>query len=80
MADTIPPKITLKAARTNAGLTAKEVADKVNKNYQTILAYEKDSTGISITLAQKLADIYSYPLDYIFLGKNIVLKQCKKAG
>lgn len=80
MVNKLPPQITLKAARINAGLTAKEVANMVHKHYQTILAYEKDSTDISMALAQELANIYSYPLDYIFLGKNIVLNQCSKAS
>ncbi|MDG6126413.1 helix-turn-helix transcriptional regulator [Lactococcus formosensis] len=80
MINKLPPQITLKAARINAGLTAKEVGNKVHKHYQTILAYEKDSTDISMALAQELANIYSYPLDYIFLGKNIVLKQFNEAS
>ena len=70
MAEKTPPKIKLKAVRTNAGFSAKEVADIVAKNYQTILSYEKDSTEIPINLARKLADIYDYPIDYIFLGKT----------
>ncbi len=70
MAEKTPPKIKLKAVRTNAGFSAKEVAEIVGKNYQTILSYEKDSTEISMNLARKLADIYDYPIDYIFLGKT----------
>ncbi|WP_368736005.1 hypothetical protein [Salmonella enterica] len=41
----------------------------VGKNYQTILSYEKDSTEIPMSLARKLAEIYDYPIDFIFLGK-----------
>lgn len=70
MAEKTPPKIKLKAARTNADFSAKEVAEIVGKNYQTILSYEKDSTEIPMSLARKLAEIYDYPIDFIFLGKN----------
>lgn len=70
MAETLPPKITLKAARTNVGLTAKEVAEMVGKNYQTILSYEKDSENIPTSLLIKLSEIYHYPMDFIFLGKS----------
>lgn len=70
MAEKTPPKIKLKAARTNADFSAKEVAEIVGKNYQTILSYEKDSTEIPMSLARKLAEIYDYPIDFIFLGKT----------
>ena len=36
------PKITLKAARVNAGLTQKEAAKKIGISYQTLSDYEKD--------------------------------------
>ncbi|MCT0027159.1 helix-turn-helix transcriptional regulator [Lactococcus lactis] len=77
MAEKTPPKITLKAARVNAGLTAKEVGEIVGKNYQTILSYEKDSTEIPMGLARKLAEIYDYPIDFIFLGKTTEYKRFK---
>lgn len=76
----LPPRITLKAARINAGLTAKEVGKLVNRHYQTILKYEEDSSDISMSFAQELSKIYEYPLNYIFLGKNIALKRNKERG
>jgi transcriptional regulator with XRE-family HTH domain len=77
MAGEFPPRITLKAARINAGLTAKEVANKVHKHYQTILAYEKDSGNIPNNLLMELSEIYKYPMDYIFLGKTYCLNSTK---
>lgn len=77
MAEKTPPKIKLKAARTNANFSAKEVAEIVGKSYQTILRYEKDSTDIPMGLARKLAEIYDYPIDFIFLGKTTECKQFK---
>ncbi len=35
---------TLRACRVNAGFTLRQVAKKVNKNFQTISKYEKDRT------------------------------------
>ncbi|WP_148113581.1 helix-turn-helix domain-containing protein, partial [Lactococcus lactis] len=55
MAEKTPPKITLKAARVNAGLTAKEVGEIVKKHYQTILSYEKDSENIPTGLLIELS-------------------------
>ncbi|MDT2726531.1 helix-turn-helix transcriptional regulator [Lactococcus formosensis] len=77
MVEKLPPRITLKAARINAGLTAKEVANKVHKHYQTILAYEKDSGNIPNNLLTELSEIYKYPMDYIFLGKTYCLNSTK---
>ena len=77
MAEKTPPKIKLKAARINAEFSAKEVAEIVGKNHQTILSYEKDSTKIPMSLAIKLAEIYDYPIDFIFLGKTTEYKRFK---
>lgn len=74
----LPPKITLKAARTNAGLTAKEVGKIVNKHYQTILNYEKDSDDIPTSLLVELSHIYQYPAEFIFLGKTYGLKSTEQ--
>ena len=77
MAEKTPPKIKLKAARINAEFSAKEIAGIVGKNHQTILSYEKDSTEIPMSLAIKLAEIYDYPIDFIFLGKTTEYKRFK---
>ncbi|MDT2766515.1 helix-turn-helix transcriptional regulator [Lactococcus raffinolactis] len=69
----LPPKITLRAARTNAGYSAKEVGEKIGKHHQTILNYEKDSTDIPRGLLVELSNIYRYPIDFIFLGKTYCL-------
>lgn len=66
----VPPKITLRAARTNAGYSAKEVGEKIGKHSQTILNYEKDSSDIPRGLLIELSEIYRYPIDFIFLGKT----------
>ncbi|KZK10664.1 repressor [Lactococcus cremoris] len=78
MAEKTPPKITLKAARVNAGLTAKEVGEIVKKHYQTILSYEKDSENIPTGLLIELSEIYHYPMDFIFLGKTYGLNSIKE--
>lgn len=70
----LPPKITLRAARVNAGLSAKEVGEKLGKSFQTVLKYEADSTNIPHDLGKELAKLYHYPYDFIFLGKTYCLK------
>ena len=60
-------KISLAAARVNAGLTQSEVASALHVGKNTIVNWEKGVTEPSITQAKKLEEIYNMPLDYIFL-------------
>ncbi|CAM3335476.1 helix-turn-helix domain-containing protein [Streptococcus pneumoniae] len=61
---------TLKACRVNAGYTLRQVAKKVNKNFQTVSKYEKDSAYIPFELLKELSAIYQVKLDNIFLGDS----------
>lgn len=61
---------TLKACRVNAGYTLRQVAKKVNKNFQTISKHEKDSTNIPFELLKELSAIYQVKMDDIFLGDS----------
>ncbi|MDB1684977.1 helix-turn-helix transcriptional regulator [Enterococcus durans] len=63
-------QLSLKSARVNAGMTTKEVAERVGVHHQTISKYEKDSSDISVSLLNELSDLYQVPVDYIFLGKE----------
>lgn len=63
-------QLSLKSARVNAGMTTKEVAERVGVHHQTIGKYEKDSSDISVSLLNELSDLYQVPVDYIFLGKE----------
>ncbi|HIY91316.1 MAG TPA: helix-turn-helix transcriptional regulator [Candidatus Companilactobacillus pullicola] len=61
------PKITLKAARVNAGLTQKEAAEKIGISYQTLSEYEKDESKVKLAMIKKMCSVYDFPLEYIFL-------------
>ncbi|MFP5494427.1 helix-turn-helix domain-containing protein [Parvimonas sp. G1641] len=43
-------KITLKAARVNAGLTQKELVERIGKSETTIVKWENDQTGKKISI------------------------------
>ena len=62
-----PIKITLAAARVNAGLTQLEVASLMKVSKQTICNWESGKTSPDVAQARRLSDIYKMPLDYIFL-------------
>lgn len=63
-------QISLAAARVNAGLTQKEVAEKMGVSKVTIISWEKGKTLPNIATARKLAELYEIPLDNIYLSDS----------
>ena len=61
------PKITIKAARVNAGLTQKEAAERLGIAYQTLSSYEKNNESIRLEVLEKMCSLYGIPMEYIFL-------------
>ena len=68
-------KMTLSALRENYSLNSLEASKDLGIHQQTLLKYEKDSTGIPVDLARKLADYYGVDLDDIFFFILYELKQ-----
>ena len=60
-------KISLAAARVNAGLTQEAAAKKMGVTKQTIINWEKGKVVPGIPEMEMLSKIYSMPQDYIFL-------------
>ena len=60
-------KITMKAARVNAGLTIKEAAEQIGVTMQTLINWETGKTSPSIEKAERLSEVYKFPLTNIFL-------------
>lgn len=61
-------KITLKAARVNAGLTQKELAKILGRNEATIVNWEKNPTKITIENFKKICTVLNVQSEQIFLG------------
>ena len=67
-------KITLKAARVNAGLTQEEVAKKVKKSKNTIVSYENGKSSPDMVTGKALAALYGCSVDdLIFLPNDCAL-------
>ena len=67
-------KITLKAARVNAGLTQAEVAKTVKKSKNTIVNYESGKRSPDMVTGKALAELYGCSVDdLIFLPNNCTL-------
>lgn len=60
-------KITLKAARINAGFSIEEVAKIMKKNKGTIISWEKGATSMKITDFDDLCSLYKAPKENIVL-------------
>lgn len=57
--------ISIKAARVNAGLTQKEVGDRVGKSKNTIASYEAYITIPDIETAKAMAALFGMSVDDI---------------
>ena len=73
-------KITLKAARVNAGLEIKEAAEKIGVATSTLVKWEKDPSVIKIKYLNRIEKAYGYPTDLIFFGNQLELKSSFKEG
>ncbi len=60
-------QITLTAARVNAGFTLDEVAEKMHKSKNTIIAWEKGKTTIDVYNFDELCTLYNVPKECIIL-------------
>lgn len=60
-------KISLAAARVNAGLTQAETAEKMGVTKRTIINWEKGIVNPNAASLNMLSLIYNIPVDYIFL-------------
>lgn len=65
MDDTI--KISLAAARVNAGFTQKEVAEIMHINKQTLVNWERGKIIPKQACVEMLARIYNFPVNHILL-------------
>lgn len=67
-------KLSLKAARVNAGLEAREVAEKIGVAKLTVYHWENGTATPSLKVAQKLCDLYELGLgdiDFFRKGKEL---------
>jgi transcriptional regulator with XRE-family HTH domain len=63
-------KITLRAARTNLGLTRVEAAGLLEIHHETLARYEHDSTNIPRGVFIKFDKVFGIPAENIYFGKE----------
>ena len=65
-----PPKISLAAARVNAGMLQEVAAIKLHVTAETLRSWEKGDTAPSYDKFMEICKLYQYPADFIFCGKH----------
>lgn len=60
------PKITIRAARVNAGLTQAEAAEKLGITRETLIKYEKQPQLIRQGMLKKMQVVYNMDHDNLF--------------
>lgn len=60
-------RITLEAARVNAHLTQKELAEILGVSNVTVVNWEKGKTEPSISQLKKISELSGIPSDFIFV-------------
>ena len=63
-------KISLAAARVNAGLTQSDLAQILKVGKQTIVSWEKGKSEPKMSQSRQLSELYNMPLDNIFLPEK----------
>lgn len=66
-------KISLKAARVNAGLTVINAAKQLKIGKDTLIKWEKNSGLVNPIWQNKISKLYKMPIDYIFFGETMEL-------
>lgn len=61
------PKISLEAARVNAKLTQKELAEKLGVSNSTIVNWEKGETEPSLSQLRMISELSGIPMDFLFV-------------
>lgn len=70
--------ITLAAARVNAGLTQKEVAERLHVSNKSIVNWENGNVSPSFATLVTLADMYNVPVDCFSLPTKSALSEPKE--
>lgn len=59
------PKITMAAARVNAGLSQDQASKKLDISKETLSNYENGKTRPSWNMVKRMEEVYNFPSDFI---------------
>ena len=64
----MPVKISLRAARVNAGLTLLDAAEKLGIGKDRLIKWENNPGLVNRIYQAKIQEVYGLPIDCIFFG------------
>ncbi len=64
------PRISLEAARVNAQLSQKELANILGVSSSTIINWEKGNSEPTLSQLRKLSELSGIPMDFIFVPEK----------
>lgn len=64
------PRISLPAARVNAGMNQREMAQYLGVDVSTITNWEKGKTEPSTSQLRKISEVSGIPMDFIFVPEE----------
>ena len=62
------PKITLRAARVNAGMSQRKAAERLGVSVSTLRNWENGKTFPTQPHIEKMCDVYGIPFDALFFA------------
>lgn len=65
----------IRKLRTEAGITQKELADKLNVTYQTVSKWENDTNEPDFSTLKELVKILNCTIEYLFDDQVVLLKE-----
>lgn len=63
-------KISIEAARVNAGLRLNDAAKELGVATSTLSGYENGKTKPPFDIVEKMAVLYNWPIEYLRIGKE----------
>lgn len=64
------PRICLAAARVNAGMNQREMAEYMSVDVSTIANWEKGKSEPNATQLRKISEVSNIPMDFIFIPEQ----------
>lgn len=66
-------KVTLEAARVNAGLSQAEASKKIGISRGSLIKYEKNEKSMTVDMLKRICEVYKVPLGCIsFLSESSI--------
>lgn len=70
MISTERPRIVIAAARVNAGMNQREMAEFLDVDVSTVCNWEKGKSEPNVSQLRKISEVSGIPMDFIFIPEQ----------